>query len=132
MDPNLFHLDWDRLAEVLAAIIVLAFLLERVLSLVFEHRLYLRHMRNSGAKEFIAFGLAACVCWYWDFDAISMILLSEQTTFPGAMITAGVIAGGSKGAVKLFRDIMGIKSAGFREDERAGPAAPSDPQAPNA
>jgi hypothetical protein len=31
MDPNLFHLDWERLAEVLAAVVVMAFLIERAL-----------------------------------------------------------------------------------------------------
>ncbi len=37
MDPNLFHIDWDRLFEVLLAIIVLAFFLERAPALLFEH-----------------------------------------------------------------------------------------------
>ena len=39
MDPNLFHLDWDRTVEALAGIVVLAFLMERSLSLFFENRL---------------------------------------------------------------------------------------------
>jgi hypothetical protein len=34
VDPNLFHLDWDRVWEVVAAVAVL---LERALSVVFEH-----------------------------------------------------------------------------------------------
>ena len=40
MDPNLFHVDMGRLIEVLVAIIVLSFFLERALAVVFEHRLW--------------------------------------------------------------------------------------------
>ena len=40
MDPNLFHLDWERLIEVLITIVVLAFFLERSLSLLFESRFF--------------------------------------------------------------------------------------------
>lgn len=117
IDPNAFHLDWERLIEVLAAIVVLAFVLERALSIIFEHRLYIDHAKGRGLKEFIAFGLALLVCWQWDFDAMSMIILKDQTTLIGELITAGVIAGGSKGSVKLFRDIMGFRSSYYNEKE---------------
>jgi hypothetical protein len=122
VDPNLFHLDWERLFEVLAAIIVLAFVLERALALIFEHRLYIDHVQGKGLKEFIAFAAALLVCWAWKFDALSMILLREQTTFLGEAITAGVIAGGSKGAIKLFRDVLKIKSSHFKQAEAAAAA----------
>ena len=39
MDPNLFHLDWERVGEVLTAIVVLSFVLERALAVPFESRL---------------------------------------------------------------------------------------------
>ncbi|MCP4591587.1 MAG: hypothetical protein GY842_12675 [bacterium] len=117
MDPNLFHLDWDRLVEALAAIVVLAFVLERALSVVFEHRLYIERLGSRGYKEVIALTVALMVCWYWDFDAISMILLKEHTTFIGEVLTAGIIAGGSKGSVKLFRDVMGFGSTVLKEEE---------------
>jgi hypothetical protein len=42
--------------------------------------------------------------------------LKESTTIPGAILTGAVIAGGSKGSMKLFRDIMGLRS--LAEDER--------------
>lgn len=146
MDPNLFHLDWTRVSEVLVAIIVLAFLLERALALLFESRFFLEvvqgkkpdtrktakggqaNSQDGGAKttsdcvqpctatrrfpskELIAFVVAAAVCLIWDFDAVSMILLKERTTILGALVTGGIVAGGSKASVKLFRDVLGIKS----------------------
>ena len=110
MDPNLFHLDWDRVWEVVVAVAVIAVLLERALALVFEHRLFIAKFAEKGTKEFIAFGVALFVCWFWDFDALSMIILREETSVPGYFITAGIIAGGSKASVKLFRDLMKIQS----------------------
>lgn len=118
MDPNLFHLDWQRTVEVLAAIVVLSFVVERALALLFEHRAFVRAFDRRGVKEPIAFLVALGACLYWDFDAVSMIILQEKTSLAGAVLTAGVIAGGSKGAIKLFRDVLGFKSRAYAEYEK--------------
>lgn len=118
MDPNLFHLDWERLFEVMAAIVVLAFFLERGLAVVFENKLFLAHAGDKGLREAIAFVVAALVCWYWDFDAITMILPKEKTSLLGTIITGAVVAGGSKASVRLFRDILGFKSNAWAEFQR--------------
>ena len=124
MDPNLFHLDWDRLSEVLITIVVLAFFVERALAVVFEHRYFVDQFDEKGVKEFLAFGVALLVCVRWNFDAISMTLLTAKTTVLGEAITAGVIAGGSKASVRLFRDLMGVKSTALqRKEQRSGGAA---------
>ena len=110
MDPNLFHLDWERLYEVMVAIVVAAFLMERALSILFENRIYIDRLKNKGFKEIIAFALGVLICWYWSFDAFSMIFLKEKVTIPGMIITGAIVAGGSKGSIKLFRDVLGFKS----------------------
>ncbi len=66
--------------------------------------------------------IAALACWYWEFDAISMIFLKEKVTLLGMIITGGVVAGGSKGAIKLFRDVMGFKSTAQLEKEEGDKA----------
>ena len=78
MDPNLFHIDMGRLFEVLVAIIVLSFFLERALAIVFEHRLWTGRMNESGFKTPIAFIVAFGVCRYWDFDAVSTTILAVK------------------------------------------------------
>lgn len=118
-DPNLFHLNWERTGEVVAAIVILSFILERALSLLFEHRWFVRRWKERGLKEPIAFLAALGVCWYWKFDAVSMIILADRMTFPGYAVTAGVIAGGSKASVMLFRDILNFKSTALREKDAA-------------
>ncbi len=110
VDPNLFYLDYARLFEVLIAIVILAFLLERALSLLFESRFFINHGQGKSLKELIAFVAGIVVCWYWDFDAISMIFLKAKVTYFGAALTGAIVAGGSKASIKLFRDIFGFMS----------------------
>lgn len=115
MDPTLFRIDFSVLTEVLITIIVLAFLVERALSIVFEHRLYVRKLDKTGWKEVIAFLVSFWVVWYWQFDALSIILHADRTSVPGNAITAAVIAGGSKASIKLFHDLMNVKSSAVQE-----------------
>ena len=117
MDPNLYHLDWERLIEVITAIIIVSILVERALSIVFEHRFYVKKFDQKGFKEIITFIAGLIVCIGWNFDAISMILVSDNTKIAGEIITAAIIAGGSKGSVKLFKDILDIKSSASRDAE---------------
>jgi hypothetical protein len=117
MDPDLFHLNWERSFEVLTMIVVISLLLERALSIIFENRIFIAKCKDKGIKEFIAFGVSVAVCWTWDFDAISTILLKEKTTVIGFILTGAIVAGGSKGSIKLFRDLLGFKSSAQAEYE---------------
>lgn len=117
MDPNLFHIDWERTVEALAVIVVLAFSLERALAPLFESRFFIKRLQGKNIKELMAACLGIAVCWYWDFDVISIVLVAGKTTLFGTIITGAIIAGGSKASVKLFRDILGWKSSALREYE---------------
>jgi hypothetical protein len=120
MDPNLFRLDWERVTEVLATIVILSFLLERALAIVFTHRWYIGAFHKRGFKTPIALALAGYVCWRWRFDALSMIILTDSITVPGTLITAGVIAGGSQASIKLFRDVLGFQAEVEKEVAQKG------------
>src|SRR6185369_17416346 len=110
LDPNLFRVDWEQTAEVLAMITVLAFIVERALAVVFESKIYLTTMGKAPVKEFITFGACVLICYLWNFDALSVILHGDKLTLTGRALTALVIAGGSKASLKLFRDVLGIES----------------------
>ena len=118
MDPNLFFIDWERVFEALATIVVLAFVLERGLAVIFESRYYINRIENKHIyiKEFIALVVGIVVCEIWHFDAISMVLLKAKTTWFGAAVTGAIVAGGSKASIKLFRDVFHFMSSA--EDER--------------
>jgi hypothetical protein len=120
VDPNLFHIDGARVFEALVTIVVLAFILERALALIFESRYYIGKFEenNIHIKELVALALGIVVCELWNFDAISMILLKERTTWYGAAITGAVIAGGSKASLALFRDVMHFMSNAEEERQK--------------
>jgi hypothetical protein len=124
MDPNLFRIDWEVLTEVLTTIIILSFFIERALSIVFEHRLYIEKLEKKGLKEPIALIVSYLVIQHWSFDALSIIMRADKTSIWGYFITAAVIAGGSKASIKLFVDVMGVKSSAY-----AKTAATTSPKA---
>jgi hypothetical protein len=124
MTVDLFHIDYARLAEVMITIVVLSFLLERALSVLFEHRWFILWAEGSveqpksrkGLKEIIATIASVAFCWWQDFDAISIILQSsDKPTFWGVAISGLIIAGGSKASVALFKDLLGFMSNAEKE-----------------
>ena len=123
LDPNQFSAPWDVAFEVLAFIIILSFIIERVLSLLFESRAFLKYRKKqleldmSPHKEMIAFLLSALTCWLYDIDLVAILMSHAYTSVFGILLTAGIVAGGSKGAVKLFREILGFKSGAYKDYE---------------
>lgn len=121
MDPNLFHIDYERLMEVLVTIVILSMIIERALSVLFESKWFIdlsERKQLTVAKEVISFIVSAGVCIVWQFDAISVLVVStDHMTLPGMVITGAVIAGGSKGSVKLFRDVLGFMSSAEKEKD---------------
>lgn len=127
-DPNLFHLDWERTAEAFTAIIVLSIFIERALALLIENKRFVARFGDRAIKELIAFGASFAVCLYCDFDAFSIVMNREQNCIIGIALTAATVAGGSKGSIKLFHDVMGIKPDG----KKGGGGKGADPRAPGA
>ncbi len=111
MDPNLFHLDWERASEVLATVVIISFMVERALAVIFESRWFVKNYEESFPKEMLAALVGIIVCIAWKFDAVSMIILTDHVTIPGEVLTGAVVAGGSKASLKLFHDVLGIRSS---------------------
>ena len=88
MNPNHIVIDGQRLAEVLTAILVVSFFVERALAIVFEHRWFVDRFSEKGIKEPVAFAVAMGICRYWQFDAVSALFGREQVLFWGEVVTA--------------------------------------------
>ncbi len=116
IDPNQFALDWALLFELLALIIVLSFVIERALALFFESKLFvqfslIRKKENKGDfKSLIAFVVSAVLTMLCQIDLVAVLMSHEHSSLFGELITAAVIAGGSKASIRLFKDILQIKS----------------------
>ncbi len=129
MDPNSFAINWEQTGEVLTTIVVVAFLVERALALIFESKWYINTLADKNVKELITFIVCLVICVYWKIDALSVILHGDKVNPLGMAISAGVIAGGSKASLKLFRDVMQIESTQSKQDrdKRSGKTAPQQP-----
>lgn len=116
LDPNLFAVNWPVLLEALSVLVVLAMLVERALAQLFDSHWFLaieleRSDRGLGSfKPLIAFVVSAAICALWNFDVVTILLGNQVDTLLGAILTGGVVAGGSKGAMKLFQDVLGWRS----------------------
>ena len=98
-----------RIAGDLFVLAILAFLIERGLAIIFEHDWYIATLEKvGGLKTIIAYIVSFAICWYYDFDLIATLLEPQSVTLLGIVITAGILAGGSAGAVKLMQDTLGL------------------------
>lgn len=109
MDPVFFEINWERTLEVVSVIVLLAFFLERALTLLFDTKFYENYLAPFHIKPLISLIISVIVCYVWEFDALSIILVKDQMTFFGYLITASIIAGGSKGALMLLRNIRMLR-----------------------
>ena len=107
----MFGINADVAIEVFAGIIFLALVLERALSVPFEWKPILDRIGGKNLKEPIVFALSFLLVWQLEFDAIAIVFSREENGVIGYLLTALVIAGGSKGAIALFRDYFGWKSS---------------------
>ena len=141
MDPNYFYLNYEKLIEILITIVVLSLIIERALSILFESRFFiertesgevlsemkkargekvdekiLEKKKRPGVKELISFIISVAVCAIWKFDALTILFVtSENMTFPGYILTGSIIAGGSKGSIALFKDVLRFMSSAEKE-----------------
>jgi hypothetical protein len=110
MEEARYSLNYEVVADVLSTIVVLSLFIERALALLFQHRLFLDKLDKKGLKEPIAFIVSLLVVKQWGFDAMAAIIDGAQASWWGYALTAGIVAGGSKGAVALFQDYLGWSS----------------------
>ena len=91
--------------------------MERALAPVFEWRPVLDNIKGKDIKEPIAVAVSVAAVWYVGFDALAVIFSQESNSWIGYGVTGLVVAGGSKGSIKLFREYMGWKSSARKEYE---------------
>jgi len=120
MDPLQFAMHSDVVGEVLGTIVILSLIVERALAPFFEWRKFLEfHAEKGVAKEPIAIVVSVVLVWVYGFDALAIIFSEEQSSWYGFIITGSVVAGGSKGSIKLFREWLGWKSDARKQYEES-------------
>jgi hypothetical protein len=83
VDTTFFYMNWDLVSEVMMPIVVLAFILERALSLMFEHRAHIQKYSNKGLKEPIVLLVASAVCRIRPFEMYPENWSRKRVSEPG-------------------------------------------------
>jgi len=94
-------LDWIGWGEVLTTIVVMAFILERALAVLFESRFLPGEVENRLSKELIAARLVPRLRTL-EVRCSQPDPADRQDPHRARSITGAVIAGGSKSVEKLF------------------------------
>ena len=102
-----FALDYEKLAQVVAVLLFLAFVVERSLAIVFEHPLYAK-LHGKGLKPVLCIVVAFIICKSVGFDMLAATFQQEEATKFGYLMTSMVIAGGTKGVMKFTHDVLKI------------------------
>jgi len=102
---------FQRIIPPLTILIILSFMLERALFLVFDYRWFARHLSGKGLKTPIAFATSYLVCYSYDYDILQVVFKEESSTVLGLLLTSMIAAGGSKGAMSILTTFLNIKPA---------------------
>ena len=96
--------DYDLMFGTVLALFITALFVERALAMVFDLKVFVRFLGGKGLKPVIAFVICYLVVRQYDFDALSLVL-NRGSHLLGPLVTAGVIAGGSKGVMSIWAKI---------------------------
>jgi uncharacterized BrkB/YihY/UPF0761 family membrane protein len=117
------------LVAALAVIVVLSMLLERALAVVFEWGMWDRFLARKRLRAPLALLASYAVCAALHFDILRTIPVQTIPPYSvfsiGSFLTAATVAGGSKGAITLFQNVLGFAKGGSAGAAAAVAAAPA-------
>jgi len=124
----LFSEDWIKsVSGALALVVVLAMFLERALALVFEWGIWDVWLAKNKLRVPIAFIVSYVICGSIQLDLLHVITSKDAVPFSllsiGTFLMAGTIAGGSKGAITLFQDVLRFAKGGNPEKVKKAAAS---------
>ena len=116
--------DWlPGVLGVLFTIVVLAMVLERALSVIFEWGVWDEFLAKHSLRAPLALIAAYAICAYMQLDILLTIAKKDPSTFKlvsiGTFVTAATIAGGSKGAIALFQNVLNFSKGGTVAEKEA-------------
>ncbi|MEP7030086.1 MAG: hypothetical protein ABI830_04055 [Pseudolabrys sp.] len=113
----LFTEDWIKaVSGALALVVVLAMFLERALSVVFEWGMWDEWLARNSLRAPITLVVSYVICSAMQLDLLHVVGSKDAVPFSllsvGTFLTAGTIAGGSKGAIALFQNVLNFSKGG--------------------
>jgi hypothetical protein len=114
MNTNMFLQPeyYQTVLGAIALVVVLSMVLERALSVPFEWGIWKDWLETNKLRAPISLVVAWVICQHMQFDLLQYLTRADKTWVGafsiGTLLTAAVIAGGSKGAILLFQGILGF------------------------
>ena len=112
----------NKVGDVLFVFLVLSIIFEVALTPIYNWRYFLARWENKGVKTPLTIILALLIFWKYDLDILRDILVAlefnARLTFPGQVITAFLIAGGSDGIYRIFTK-LNIRLSPTDRDKKA-------------
>lgn len=103
--------NYEMIFGTLLVLCMVSLFVERALALLFESKPYKKYLEGKGLKPFIVFAVCYLVVRQYDLDALSLVI-NRGSFSMGPIITAAVIAGGSKGVMSIWvkiKEAWGMK-----------------------
>jgi hypothetical protein len=111
--PTLPDAFWDRLTTELILVVLLAFLIERALAVIFDMEKVEPTVSRLDLKPIIAMIVSVALCYGLKINVIAAMAKGAaplgNLEWLGYAITGLIVAGGSAGAVKLFQEVLGFR-----------------------
>lgn len=138
-------MSFDTFTQVMLLLIFASFVVERSLAVVYETDVYISRFGDKKyLKPTIAILYAAAFVWIADINLVELINLGAKKAPTGIgyhwdtlstdvkniliiVVTGVFVAGGSKASLKLFRDVLNIKSSAEARRAQGSVAVPVDP-----
>lgn len=114
--------DRTRIFNVLFLVLALSLVFESAMSVIFDWRLFIRYFEGRGVKTPLIVAVAFLVFLNYELDIVAELLRGfpqisgtiGDTSLPGQLLTALLIAGGSSGVFRIFAR-LGIRSPEERD-----------------
>lgn len=94
----------ENVASVFALLIALSVVIERGLATLFNWKYYAKYVGGKGLKVPISWGVSFLIAKEVPVDLVAMLFNGDATVL-GQVLTAGLLAGGSKKVAETFGDL---------------------------
>lgn len=106
-------MEWEPVVNELVKVVVLAFLVERALAVIFDMERVEPKLEHRDLKPVIAVAASIALCYGLEINVVGKLApgapLANNLEWLGIAVTGLVVAGGSAGAVKLLQDVLGFR-----------------------
>lgn len=97
-------MNYETIAPAFITLFIIAVILERGLSVLFQWRWWKQYLDGKGLKTIVAYALALTICRKYGFDVLALIF-SKNPCATGYLVTALCLSGGSKLVLSIISQI---------------------------